>query len=640
MPIMLSLLLSSTATLKVDTYSTSALHGTPKTSTIDSLDFSIQPGGSTEITGTLDIPNASYYAFSCRIAGGQIVFVWIEDHLVCHTDPPFGNTNSSIDGSKENPLSYSAATRQHIVIHIYASSEQPVRDTPADVSVRWASLASPLTADAPANFSAVPPRLLTPGSSAVELQRRSLQRSLQSGWNLWLYNLLSVARLPQSFVLTTAICQLSTGECLESTRIEDTAAAIRVGPFAIDQSYWQYYVAYKGLNLSLSYLGGDGPLRLLVEPLGCDETASPAGAAGQSAANCSDFALVVQPRFAWYRRGSVLVDPSSGGGLVTLSPLGMPPTEVRPTARHSVRADALLPEALRAAPHLTLSLGRGAVALCEGNASAPPLAPPSLGDVRASVAASLARESRRYAAYGALSSVKEGLQAATFWNYVYSPAEYGPFLPVSRSWNFVKQAANNDWAYVIFDWDNIFATYMTSLDPAAKDVAYSNFIQAATPPRASRPVPAPPRQDTAMPSPHPAAQTRPHTLSAGHRHAPLSHTALQPYLRWCAAARLAASSQTTPPAGRRASTAPSRRSAQRPRGPMSPSYRAAAVSSAARCRTQVLLELHRKYSDTWLVRLLFDDLKRWSDWFLASRAFGPVRRPTRGWRGPRPGRLL
>jgi hypothetical protein len=73
---------------------------------------------------------------------------------------------------------------------------------------------------------------------------------------------------------------------------------------------------------------------------------------------------------------------------------------------------------------------------------------------------------------------------------------------------------------------------------------------------------------------------------------------------------------------------------------MSPSYRAAAVSSAARCRTQVLLELHRKYSDTWLVRLLFDDLKRWSDWFLASRAFGPVRRPTRGWRGPRPGRLL
>ena len=24
------------------------------------------------------------------------------------------------------------------------------------------------------------------------------------------------------------------------------------------------------------------------------------------------------------------------------------------------------------------------------------------------------------------------------WNYIYTPAEYGPFLPVSRAWNFVK----------------------------------------------------------------------------------------------------------------------------------------------------------------------------------------------------------
>jgi hypothetical protein len=29
--------------------------------------------------------------------------------------------------------------------------------------------------------------------------------------------------------------------------------------------------------------------------------------------------------------------------------------------------------------------------------------------------------------------------------------------------------------YVIFDWDNIFATYMTSL--SSKEIAYSNFIQ-------------------------------------------------------------------------------------------------------------------------------------------------------------------
>ena len=63
------------------------------------------------------------------------------------------------------------------------------------------------------------------------------------------------------------------------------------------------------------------------------------------------------------------------------------------------------------------------------------------------------------------------------WNYIYTPAEYGPFLPVSRAWNFVKGNVNLDWAYVIFDWDNIFASYMISLDPRAKDIAYSNYIQ-------------------------------------------------------------------------------------------------------------------------------------------------------------------
>ena len=47
--------------------------------------------------------------------------------------------------------------------------------------------------------------------------------------------------------------------------------------------------------------------------------------------------------------------------------------------------------------------------------------------------------------------MKEALQAATMWNYIYTPAEYGPFMPVSRQWDFVKFPVNLDWGYVIFD---------------------------------------------------------------------------------------------------------------------------------------------------------------------------------------------
>ena len=37
--------------------------------------------------------------------------------------------------------------------------------------------------------------------------------------------------------------------------------SVRVGVFATDQSYWQFYVEYKGLNVSLSVTGGNGTLR-------------------------------------------------------------------------------------------------------------------------------------------------------------------------------------------------------------------------------------------------------------------------------------------------------------------------------------------------------------------------------------------
>jgi hypothetical protein len=113
-------------------------------------------------------------------------------------------------------------------------------------------------------------------------------------------------------VLTTAICRLSTQQCLAATHIEDTAASIRVGVFAIDASYWQFYVMFDGLNVSMSFSGGNGPLSGVVEPLGC----------GDAGTNCSDYALVSMARFAWLRRGMATADVSAG--TLTFAPLGMP----------------------------------------------------------------------------------------------------------------------------------------------------------------------------------------------------------------------------------------------------------------------------------------------------------------------------
>lgn len=326
--------IAKSAGLKVDTYENCALHGTPSSSSIvPLLDFQVQMGGSAEVTGTLTYEATGLYAFDCAFGGGQLVFVWVDDHLVCHTDPPFGNTESSTDGSPQYPLEVDKGTAASIVIHIYSYAEAgPISSAAlANVTVRWAALAAPMHAGARPTFVSVPAAALSATSSPLELHRRQLQRELKNGWNLWTYNLLAVARLPESFAISLALCKISSQECLTEVKIEDPldhgqGSAVRVGPFAADQSYWQLYVAHAGLNVSVSATGGNGTLHLLVEPLGCSSatpaapassasTASSASSASSSlgsasassssdaALNCSDYALVVSPRFVWFRAG-------------------------------------------------------------------------------------------------------------------------------------------------------------------------------------------------------------------------------------------------------------------------------------------------------------------------------------------------
>ena len=83
-----------------------------------------------------------------------------------------------------------------------------------------------------------------------------------------------------------------------------------------------------------------------------------------------------------------------------------------------------------------------------------------------------------HAKYGDLAEVARAVQAAVMWCLLYIPSELGPFAPVSRSWAFLtptQVAPGSEWIYVIFDWDNIFASYLFALD--APLWAYSNLIQ-------------------------------------------------------------------------------------------------------------------------------------------------------------------
>ena len=112
-----------------ETYANSALSGKPTSSEVINSDLkvSFQNHGSTALSGTLKYPISSgFYAFDCSFSGGQLVFVWVADHLVCHTNPPFGHCasdckgpSSCMDGSISNPLRASPNNaRLPLLVHV------------------------------------------------------------------------------------------------------------------------------------------------------------------------------------------------------------------------------------------------------------------------------------------------------------------------------------------------------------------------------------------------------------------------------------------------------------------------------------------------------------------------------------------
>ena len=158
------LLLASSSSLKVALYDDYDVGGPQpaSTSSVDALEFEVDVAGSAEVTGTVTLGASPYYAFNCTYGGGQLVFVWLADHLICHTDPPFPMTGqgfSSHDGSPSYPLR-GGGRALPLVIHVYAASAdgsgRVTSSARARVAVRWSPLVAPLTAGATPTMAAIP----------------------------------------------------------------------------------------------------------------------------------------------------------------------------------------------------------------------------------------------------------------------------------------------------------------------------------------------------------------------------------------------------------------------------------------------------------------------------------------------------
>ena len=497
--------------LTLKTYANTALSGAPATtSVVTAAACSVPTGGaplSAELVGTISFPaSGGVFHFNCSWVGTTVGFVWMDGHMVCQD----GHAYHPDSGSTDNPLSINLLPGQTKGVvsslpfraHLYYSGYE---ETHVGVNVTWAALSaaqhSELRAQASTQAAGVTDALMgdnelgelvesvasqmlqglphadLPTASlrtelpAAEQHRDKLQRGLARGWGSWLHeNMLPVVKLPEAVVVAPALCSKSTRRCIESCvpdgtrpysrQTDPVGVETRVGHHAYDRSYVQFYfgggVTPGGApNVSLEYsASADGSLSLLL-------TAQEANCGG----NCSDWEVQLYARYAWLKAGGANAtqcdtehDATGSGsscGKIDFTPAGFPPVSIYSTG------PAVAGPVHGAQVALSASFEGGRPIGFSTNATFTTSA--IVTELRA---AKEKEEALLVQTFGSSrADTGQAIQASVMWNLHSAPAENGgaPLLPVSRVWGTRGLCPGvGDWAYIIFDWDNLFASLLAA----------------------------------------------------------------------------------------------------------------------------------------------------------------------------------
>ena len=269
---------------------------------------------------------------------------------------------------------------------------------------------------------------LSPQLPALEVQRRAMQADLATGWATWVFDdMLAIASLPSGLTVRPVLCQASnSSNCMEQLIVnaggEGGASNVRVGSHSYDRSYAEVEsLEFHGLHLRLRWgQTAEGQLIWAATPL------------NTSTAAASDFVIKFEGSYTWMRAGSV---STSGTSSLVFDSFNLPSTT------------------LRMISSATATTANGSVLVtplpAEGVALSSDPAQASLASVVSKLEAAAAAQQAIYAKYNTDADpnggkVRQAIEAAVMWNFIYVPAEAGPFAPVSRGWSFAPGAVNSD----------------------------------------------------------------------------------------------------------------------------------------------------------------------------------------------------
>ena len=268
---------------------------------------------------------------------------------------------------------------------------------------------------------------------------KQLQNNLCKGWNTWYNNsILTHALLPEGFSINLCVGTKDNKaylkEAFKASEIVNRPETVLLGLRSDDGSYTSLKLQYMGIDLSIeTATDGDDEL-ILVSP-----------------AKPSENFLMVEAGLLWNSEGETGMKQNKLTGTFPGKSIVV----------SSTATPVLNAYTSSTSPRLTFIL-KEEIGIYTGKER-------DLSTIKNIIAKHREEQQKRVDSYGDLSESFKAMQTILAWNTIYDAPNHRVITPVSRLWN--KQWGG----FVLFEWDNYFASYMFSLFD--KNLAYANAVE-------------------------------------------------------------------------------------------------------------------------------------------------------------------
>jgi hypothetical protein len=365
--------------------------------------------------------------------------LWLDDHLVCQSGfyndtPPHGY---QMDGSSKTPIFVSPRRTDWTFYGEFWPLEETfsLANDVLNIMVTTTKHKTQVLS------------LLRPAISPVELQRLELVRNLQTGWGLYNHHSLQEAiLLPDGIRLVWMLCK---DENIQNCQKEPSIPATVLPRHPATRDFMTFDMTFMELvTIRVTYHFEGEDMRVVFQTLVSDRTTTTTN-------NCSlcNIRIWADIAYAPARSGTV-VQPSTNS------------LTVHATGLRSVTFSALADPSLRIPPknshgqkiiHLRLPRPGSTVAITTGNTTTAIMDEKEfqLTKGQSNLPSEIIQQYyKTFSNSTRLAEVAMGIDAAIYYNLIYTPVERSLIAPVSRGWGkaLCMPALSPEMEYVLFDW--------------------------------------------------------------------------------------------------------------------------------------------------------------------------------------------